>query len=162
MSNNIFPRNTKLWHRDVKDGQPVWACFPPDIAASANITPIKTWETQDSLIDWLAAFLNLEDPEASIRVDKDWEADDVIYNLYFPSTDNVQSTQEPDKPLPVETRIYNFICQHAPVRRMKILTDLSDLGVHVIDRTLKRLVKADQIEKVRLGVYIPIHTATIQ
>lgn len=63
----------------------MWACYPPDIAQKANIKPIKTWQLEDSLVDWLMTFIKLEDAEASIRIEELWDTEDMRYTFYFPT-----------------------------------------------------------------------------
>ena len=151
---NVFPNDTPDLDQCVKLGIPVWCYYPVTLAHEKGIEIVKTWTENDSLVDWLTDFLNIEDKEASIRIDNHRDTENTCYTLYLPSETNTDKLNTEQQDLAPIEQIYHFICQHAPVRTQKILAQNFDQRIQVF-RHLKKLDRDNRIEKVRHGVYIP-------
>lgn len=152
---DVFLKGTSYAYNEVKRGDPVWCYYPVTLAQEKGYELVKTWTEKDALVDWLTDYLNIEDKEASIRIENLWDTEDTRYTLYFPSKtkmDNLDTLQQDLSPI---EHIYHFIRQNAPVRTHKILDQKFAQRMQVF-RYLKKLERDNRIEKVRHGVYIPI------
>ena len=151
---SVFPTGTNLFPRDVKSGDTVWCHFPVHLALHNGFQIVRTWNQNDSIVDWLEVFLNLEDPEASIRVEELWDPEDTRYTLYFPTAIPTEGIDTSPQAGSTVEQIYNFIYKYAPVRTGTIQQH-NDIERYKLFRTLKRLENDNRIEKMRHGVFIP-------
>ena len=72
-------------------GSRVWGLYPPDEAERLSFPLVPTWPVEDSIVDWLVAFVQTEAICPSPRFECVSEGDDIIYRFTYPAIADIEA-----------------------------------------------------------------------
>ncbi len=132
-------------YREISSGDCIWCFYSPKSSIDIDLPDIHTWDENDSIVDWVARFVEHPQTYAAATMQRDGDVACVMTDTDTPL-------------LNIEDRILIFIQHHfiqhnAPVSTQQILEQNYATPRHIY-RVLRELVMADKIQKVSHGRYI--------
>ena len=152
---DVLPSRSVLNFLKHERPRTVWSNYPKALAQEIGFEIIKTWETDDTLLDWFNAYIEQEPTTTALKVETDSETADIQYTLYFRSNNKPISTTQQ---LSIEQQVYDFIRQYAPLHTKAILEHVFEQDEKKrikLFRILNRLKEKNLIENPEKGIYIP-------